>query len=112
MSMRNARSRGLAAACLVALGLGPMARSAPAQVVFGSRPAPASYYGRSYYTSPYASPAAPAMVPRYSYVPSYGDSPSYGPPLGGGTIDGHRYLDDFTTGRGLPLARPWMRPLR
>jgi hypothetical protein len=50
--------------------------------------------------APYSHPAVHTYTPSYDYV------------YGGATIDGYRYLDDLATGRGMPLAKPWMRPLR
>lgn len=65
-------------------------------------------YSQPYgYTWPYAgsySYTTPGVAPTYGYNSSTsGSSP---------TMAGYRYLDDYAAGRHLPLAKPWMAPLR
>ena len=59
------------------------------------------YYGNAYYPGvysggyrypTYAAPAAAPVARAYTYAPGV-------------------YRDDWATGRGVPLAKPWMRPL-
>ena len=74
------------------------------------------YYPPTYRTTPAPAPAttstpAPAPATTSTPAPAYGYSqPGYS--RSGATVAGYRYLDDYATGRGLPLAKPWAQPLR
>lgn len=77
---------------------------------------PYRYY--YYYPPTHGTPYAPAPTTTYvpapttTYAPAYGYSqPGYSS-HGGATVAGYRYLDGYAAGRGLPLAKPWAKPLR
>ena len=73
---------------------------------------------------PWTSPTPPAPVVRpYTAIRPYSPGQLYAAPApvygyntytvgSAPTIAGYRYLDDYATGRHVPLAKPWARPLR
>lgn len=69
------------------------------------------YYGTRYAPAP-APAATPAPAPAPNYAPTYGYSQPGYRQSSGATVAGYRYLDNYATGRGLPLAKPWAKPLR
>lgn len=100
MRRTSLATRALLGAGVLVLGLGTAFSSARAQF------AP----GRVYYRPTYAAPApyyAPRVyaAPRYVYVNPSLNGYNRGP-VGPGPAR------DWSTGRGVPLAKPWLRPLR
>lgn len=89
-------------------------------------PAYSSYGSTRYYAArpAYGYPPANRPAATYTYVPqAYRPTPAYAYPdalapayypygYGYGTVDGFRYLDNFSAGRGEPLAKPGMSPQR
>jgi hypothetical protein len=104
--------------------------AAPASIVPYAYPGgyQVNAYGQPYrYVQPYSYTSPYAYVPTYAYGQPYVGSysypaavPSVAPVYGynsytvgsSPTVAGYRYLDDYAAGRHLPLAKPWMAPLR
>jgi len=106
----NLRTLALAGLLAVGGGLCIGASSARAQVVGGpvAGPVVPRYYysyGGTYYAPGYY--GATNTARGYYYGGGYYGAPGY---PGGGTVNG--FARDWSTGRNLPLAKPWMRPLR
>ena len=110
--MKRIRSMVLVGVLTVS-GLGLGASPATAQLPSGAAPAaaPRYYYGPGYYGYGYYSyPAAPT-VPTYSG--GFYSAPSYRTPEAssspGDTLTSS--YREWPTGRNVPLAKPWLRPL-
>ena len=119
----SSRSWVLAGALLAVLmiGTGRAQGQAYAASMAGARYAyPAYSYAQPYrYAAPYT--YAPTYRYTYPYAGTYTyTTPSVAPVYGynnytvgsSPTMAGYRYLDDYAAGRGLPLAKPRMAPLK